>query len=263
MKQEPHRIGGEIRPRNRVLRILQLFEERAVWSIEAIAAEMGTSTSSSYRDVQELSQSGFLAPVVGGGYVLGPAFVRFDLLVRQGDPLIRLSAPRMRELLAATTQRAVAVLSRRYRDRVMCVHQEAGSAPHPITLYERGVAMQLFSGATSKAILAHLGERTLRRIYLDYEETVRTTLHCASWRAFRDQLETIRRAGVAVTLSEVAPGRVGIAAPIFASKQVIGGLSLVVHQPDDEGERFHAAVAAAAREITAALSHEDPWIARS
>ena len=260
--QEPNRNSGEIRPRNRVLRILRLFEERHVWSVEAIAAEMGTSTSSSYRDVQELIQSGFLAPVVGGGYVLGPAFGRFDWLVRRGDPLIRLSAPRMRELLDATTQRAVAVLSRRYRDQVMCVHQEAGSAPHPITLYERGVAMPLFTGATSKAILAHLGERTLRRIYLDYEEEVRRTLNCASWREFRDQLEAIRRAGIAVTLSEVAEGRVGIAAPIFASKQVIGGLSLVVHQPDYEGERFQEAVGDTARDISAALSHENPWIAR-
>lgn len=262
MMQEPSRHAAGIRPRNRVLRILQLFEEQHVWSVDAIAAEMGTSTSSTYRDVQELSQSGFLAPVVGGGYVLGPAFVRSDRLVRQGDPLIRLSAPRMHELLGATTQRAVAVLSRRYRDQVMCVHQEAGSAPHPLTLYERGVAMPLFSGATSKAILAHLEDRTLRRIYLDYEEEVRRSLHCANWREFRDQLEAIRRAGIAVTLAEVAEGRVGIAAPIFANKLVIGGLSLVVHQPDYEGERFQAAVVAAAHEISAALAHEDPWIAR-
>ena len=87
--QDPGGSSAEIRPRNRVLRILRLFEERHVWSVEAIAAEMGTSTSSSYRDVQELVQSGFLAPVLGGGYVLGPAFVRFDRLARQGDPFHR------------------------------------------------------------------------------------------------------------------------------------------------------------------------------
>lgn len=251
-----------IRPRNRVLRILELFEEQQVWSVDAIAAEMRTSTSSTYRDVQELCHSGFLAPVVGGGYVLGPAFVRFDRLVRQGDPLIRLATVRMRELLAATTQRAVAVLSRRYRDQVMCVHQEAGSAPHPLTMYERGATMPLFSGATSKAILAHLGEQTLRRIYLENEEEIRRALRCSTWKDFRDQLDVIRRAGVAVTLSEVAEGRVGIAAPIFASRQVIGGLSLVVHQPDYAGEPFHAAVVRYARKITDALAHEDPWIAR-
>lgn len=255
-------MSAEIRVRNRVLRILQLFEERHVWTADTIAAEMGISTSSAYRDIQELTQAGFLAPVVGGGYVLGAAFVRFDRLVRQNDPLIRVAAPRMRALLEQTTQRAVAVLSRRYRDQVMCIHQEAGTAPHPLTRYERGATMPLFSGATSKAILAHLGEPTLRRIYLDYEEVVRDSPRSASWKSFREQLDAIRRAGVAVTVSEVAEGRVGIAAPVFASRQVIGGLSLVVHEPDYEGELFQTAVVAAAREITGALSEEDAWVAR-
>jgi DNA-binding IclR family transcriptional regulator len=251
-----------IRARNRVLHILQLFEEKSVLSVEEIAQEVGTSTSSAYRDVQELCQAGFLAPVVGAGYVLGPAFVQFDRLVRQSDPLIRLAAPRMRGLLEKTTQRAVAVLSRRYRDHVMCVHQELGRAPHPLTVYERGVAMPMFSGATSKVILAHQPDRTLQRIYLESEETIRRTLNCTTWKTFRDQLEEIRRAGVAVTRSEMAEGRVGIAAPIFASKQVIAGLSLVLHEPDYGSDDFRAAVIATAHEITAALSHEDTWIVR-
>jgi len=251
-----------IRARNRVLHILQLFEEKAVLSVEEIAQEVGTSTSSAYRDVQELCQAGFLAPVVGAGYVLGPAFVQFDRLVRQSDPLIRVAAPRMRSLLDETTQRAVTVLSRRYRDRVMCVHQEVGHAPHPLTVYERGVAMPMFSGATSKVILAHQPDRTLQQIYLENEETIRRTLNCATWKGFRDQLEEIRKAGVAVTHSEMAEGRIGIAAPVFASKQVIAGLSLVLHERDYGGDDFRDAVVAAAREITASLSHEDTWIVR-
>ena len=243
--------------------MLQLFEKRHVWTVEAIGREMGTSTSSAYRDVQELCQAGFLVPVVGSGYVLGPAFIQYDRLVRASDPLIRHAAPRMRKLLADTTQRAVAVLSRRYRDEVMCVHQEAGSGPHPLTAYERGVAMPLFSGATSKAILAHLNERTLERIYLEHEEAIRQATGCTSWRAFREQLESIRADGYAVTVSEVAPGRVGVASPIHASGQVIGGLSLVVDEPDYDSEHFPAAVVGAAREICLAVADEEPWIARA
>ncbi|MBO9355715.1 HTH domain-containing protein [Bordetella petrii] len=255
-------MPADIRPRNRILHILQLFENQPVWTVEAIAQEMGTSTSSAYRDVQELNHAGFLAPVVGSGYVLGPAFVQFDRLVRISDPLIRLGAPHLRRLLEATTQRAVAVLSRRYRNHVMCVHQEAGDAPYPLTMYERGVAMPLFVGATSKAILAHLSDRVLERIYLENEEKIRQLLSCKSWKAFRDQLLEIRRSGVAVTASEVAKGRVGVAAPIFANGQVIGALSLVVHEPDFDGEGQRAAVIATARDISDALEHEEPWIAR-
>ncbi|MBB5213736.1 IclR family transcriptional regulator [Parapusillimonas granuli] len=253
----------KIRPRNRILHIFQLFEQQHTWSVEEIAHEMGTSTSSAYRDVQELSQAGFLIPIVGSRYVLGPAFVQFDRVVRISDPLIRLGTAQMRELLDRTTQRAVAVLSRRYRDQVMCVHQETGNAPYPLTSYERGVAMPLFVGATSKAILAHLNDRTLEKIYLENEEEIKRSLHCTNWKEFRDHLAEIRKAGVAVTTSEVAKGRVGIAAPIFASKQVIGGLSLVVNEPDFEDECQRAAVISAAQAITDALAKEEPWIARS
>jgi DNA-binding IclR family transcriptional regulator len=255
--------SSEIRTRNRLLHILQLFENQEVLTVEAIAREMGTSTSSAYRDVQELSQAGFLAPVIGAGYVLGPAFVHFDRLIRTRDPLIRHAAPVMRSLLERTTQRAVTLLSRHYRDQVICIHQEVGLGPdQPRTSYERGVAMPLFNGATSKVILAHLGDRTLERIYLENEAEIRRTTGCDGWKAFRDQLDEIRRAGVSVTRSEVAEGRVGIAAPIFANRQVIAGLSLVVDEPDDAGESFRTAVMEAAAAITEALADEDTWVVR-
>lgn len=258
----PSQMPTEIRTRNRILHILQLFERTEVVTVEAIAREMGTSTSSAYRDVQELVQSGFLAPVVGAGYVLGPAFVHFDRLIRTRDPLIRHAAPRMRAMLERTTQRAVAVLSRRYRDQVMCIHQETGSGPHPRTRYERGVAMPLFSGATSKVILAHLDERTLERIYLENEGRIRATGQCDGWKSFRDQLDGIRAAGVALTRSEVAENRVGIAAPIFANRRVIAGLSLIVHEPDDAGAPFRAAVMDTAADITEDLAGEQAWAVR-
>lgn len=259
-------MSDQIRPRNRILYVLHLFDRQPVWSVEEIAKEMGTSTSSAYHDVQGLCRMGFMEPVVGRGYVLGPAFIHFDRLLRQSDPLVRVAAPTMRELLAATTQRAVAVLSRRYRDCVMCVHQESGDEPHPIATYERGVAMPLFRGATSKAILAHLPERTLRRVYLENEEHIRASLGCANWREFRAELEGIRSAGVAITVSEVAAGRVGIAAPIFVGSQVIAGLSLVLDESDYTGARQRArypqALVATARRLSEAIANEDIWIAR-
>ncbi len=247
---------------SRILRILQLFEEDSVWTVDAIARRLEASTSSIYRDVQELTRADFLSPVVGGGYVLGPAFVQFDRLARHGDPLIRLAAPRMRELLAATTQHAVVVLGRRYRNHVMCVHQEAGDAPHPASLYERGVAMPLFRGATSKAILAFLSVRTLERVYLENEEELRQASG-TSWKAFRDELAAIRRAGVVVTRSEIAARRIGVAAPLFAGERVIGALSLISEQRHYRNGRFEEAVKSAAAGITAALSNEPTWVPRN
>lgn len=256
-------MSAEFRPGSRILRILQLFEEASVWTVEAMSRRLEASSSSTYRDVQELTRADFLAPVVGGGYVLGPAFVEFDRLARQGDPLIRLAAPRMRKLLVDTTQHAVVVLGRHYRNRVMCVHQEAGDAPHPTSVFERGVAMPMFRGATSKAILAFLGARALERVYLENEDQLRQAPHGASWKEFRDEFAEIRRTGVAVTRSEIAARRIGIAAPIFTGDRVVGALSLISQQRYYRSGRFEERVKAAAGEITAALSNERIWVARN
>ena len=43
----------------------------------------------------------------------------------------------------------------------MCVHQVRGDKSRGETSYERGVAMPMFLGATSKVILAQLPDRTL------------------------------------------------------------------------------------------------------
>jgi DNA-binding IclR family transcriptional regulator len=47
------------------------------------------------------------------------------------------------------------------------------------------------------------------------------------WPEFRTQLREIRRAGYAVTDSELVKGRIGLAAPIMRGDQLIAGVSLV------------------------------------
>jgi len=250
---------------SRILQVLGLFGSKP-WplTVEDIAQETGVSQSSAYRDVQELCRAGFLDPVIGAGYVLGPAFIEYDRLLRQGDTLIAIASRVMRDLLDATTQRATAILCRRYRDTVMCVHQEHGTGPHPITTYERGVAMPLFAGASSKVVLAHLDDRALKRIYLDNEDTIRARLGHGDWKTFKAEVRAIRKAGVVETASEVAAGRVGIAAPVVVNRQVIAGVSLVLGEDalGDASAAFRQAVIAAARAISEEIALGGTWVAR-
>ena len=252
--------------RSRILRILQLFDTQHVWTVEAIAQKMDVSVSSAYRDVQELSRAGFLDPVAGAGYVLGPAFIEYDRLIRTSDPLIGAAAPVMHQLLADTTQEGSAILCRRYRDCVMCVHQERGTASRARSFYERGVAMPLFIGAASKVILAHLDERTLKRSYLENREQIREATGCEDLKTFRAELRAIRRQGYAVTTAELGPGRVGFAAPILLDGAVVAGLSLGGFrgaQLDPATRmRYAEAVAASAQLISKSISRRKTWVAR-
>lgn len=251
---------------HRLLAILQLFESgQSVWTVENLGAALGVPTSTTYRYVRNLVQAGFLDPVMGAGYALGPGFIRYDRVLRQSDRLIRIAEPVMSELLKRTSQQASVILCRRFKDCVMCVHQVEGNRPHPSTSYERGVTMPMFLGATSKAILANLPDRTLKSVYLENETAIRRQLKVRDWKEFHQQFREIKRAGYAMTDSEVAPGRVGLAAPILRDGQVVAGISLV-SLPSSTDRRKVASyisnVVDAAAQISNALSKEAPVISR-
>jgi DNA-binding IclR family transcriptional regulator len=252
--------------RSRILRVVQLFDTRHVWTVEAIAREMDVSVSSAYRDVQELSRAGFLDPVAGAGYVLGPAFIKYDHLIRSGDPLIGAAAPVMHELLAQTTPEGTAIICRRYRDCVMCVYEERGTQSRARSYYERGVEMPLFIGAASKVILAHLDERTLRRTYLENRTQIEEATGCADLKSFRAELRGIRGQGYSVTTAELGPGRVGFAAPLLMDGALAGALSLGGLQGARHDaaarKRYAAQVVAAAARISKAISKRGTWVPR-
>lgn len=243
-----------------LLAILQLFEDgQFVWTVEEIARALKVSTSSAYRHVRQLVHAGFLDPVTGAGYALGPAVIRYDHILRQNDRLIRLADPVMTDLLERTSQEAAVILCRRFKDCVMCVHEVYGRKPHLSTSYERGVAMPMFLGATSKVILANLPDRTLKGVYLANEKTIRSALKIRDWAEFKERFREIRRAGFALTDSEVAKGRIGLAAPVMRDGQVVAGISLVAVPSSTDRAKvtsYIPRVIEAAARISASLSEE-------
>ncbi len=251
---------------SRSVAVLQLFDTgRPVWTVEEIARQMRTSVSTAYRTVRDLVQAGFLDPVAGAGYSLGPAFIRYDRILRQSDPLVRVADPIMKALLDKTSQSATAILARRFRECVMCVHEVQGQKPHAPTSYERGVAMPLFLGATSRIILAYLPDRTLKATYLANEAAIRKALQLQTWPEFKANLRAIRSDGYAMTQSEVAKGNIGLAAPVLRDDQIVAGISLVISAKSLHGqkiEQFLPELFAAAKRVTRGFSKERPVLTR-
>ena len=149
----------------KVLEILLLFTVDAPrWRVDRIAAHMGVSTSTAYRSVADLVRAGFLQPVSGGAYVLGPAFSEFDLRMRLSDPLMRAARPHMAQLRDVLGRESTTALARYYQDRVMFVHLDrARDVPDaPV----RGQQISLFSpAAIARAMLFALPDRVLRGLY--------------------------------------------------------------------------------------------------
>ena len=246
-----------------LIAILQLFEDgRPAWTVEDIGAALNMPTSTTYRHVRALVQAGFLDPVTGAGYALGPGFIRYDRILRQNDELIKIADPVMKALLAQTSQEAIVILCRRFKDCVMCVHEVEGARPHPATSYERGVAMPMFLGATSKVILANLPDRTLKSVYLANEQTIRRVLKVRDWKEFKEQFRSTRRASYALTDSEVSKGRVGLASPIFRGDQIAAGISLVAMPSGGNVTAYIPLVIEAAATISKLLSRDSPPVSR-
>ena len=158
-----------------MLAILDLFDERAVsWSVEEIHAELGYTRSTLYRYLKVLTDAGFLTSMPGLGYALGPRIIELDHKIRVSDPLLQAAKPVMTELVADIP--GVALLCRRYRQKVLCVHQETSTAAFTST-YERGRARPLLEGAASVAILAWLPGYQIGKLYKAMPEAFEAAGH--------------------------------------------------------------------------------------
>ena len=203
------------------------------WTAPAAGAELGVSRATAYRYFSMLSEAGYINEAPGHRYTLGPRIVELDRQIRLGDPLVQVSIDEMVRL--ARDSGGTALLCRLYNGRVLCIHQERGSRALGGVSYERGRAMPLYKGATSKVILALLSVRELEPlIQYNRAEVLRAGLP-RSARALHALLAPVREARACVAFGEVDPNRCGTAVPICAGAKVVGSLSVVLPAEEARG----------------------------
>jgi DNA-binding IclR family transcriptional regulator len=226
---------------DKVLSVLQLFSsERAEWTVEAAASELGLAQSTAYEYFRTLTRSGLIASTRVGRYVLGSAVIELDRIARQSDPILVEGAAVLESLVQRQPVQVVALLCRLYRMRVMCVDQRASKDTHFAISYERGRLMPLFRGAASKVILANIERRRMRRFFEENSEDIESNGLGGTWEAFRLTLRRIRSHEVYVTRGEIDAGRVGLSIPLLTvARESFGSISLVVPEKDyDRSEKI-------------------------
>jgi len=239
---------------DRLLGVLALFTaDIPQWTVEAAAEVLGVSVPTTYRYFKKLTKAGLISPVSGAGYTLGPAIIQMDRQIQISDPILNAARTVMIALAGDAPEGSTALLCRLFHDRVMCVQQIMGRGPQTPVSYERGRLMPLYRGATSKIILAHLQTRTLKALFARDAAEIEQGGLGADWEEFRYRLAAIRRTGISLSYSEIDPGRVGVAAPVFDKERVVlGSLSVVVpaeFSDPDTVERLTALTTKGAREI--------------
>lgn len=211
---------------SRLLRILASFDlSRPVLKPAALMEELGASRASIYRDLATLEAAGLLERVADRGYALGSLIVELDRQIRLADPLLKASGTLLRKLADDTG--GTVLLCRVHGAKVLCIHQEATVAAQTPVSYERGRAMPLYRGATSKIILAHLQDDALRALWeRDASDMIAAGLP-TSLEGLRAAMQVIRNDGYYITESELDRGLAGFAAPLMDGVRVLGSLSVV------------------------------------
>jgi DNA-binding IclR family transcriptional regulator len=195
-----------------------------VWTVDVLVERLKLGRATIYRYVRALCDAGFLVPVAGAGYVLGPRFIEFDRSIRLADPLLQIVPPVMAELRDVVN--GAQLLCAFYGLRVLSVLVDK-TDPNITMSMERGRPFPLFQGSPSRVILANLPIYQLRNLALNHQAAIAAAGLGENWAAFRDGMREIRRTGYLVA-SDIDKALVGISAPIFhAPGAVAASLCLV------------------------------------
>lgn len=212
---------------HRVLDVLRMYSgDVSGLTAAQITERLGSARATAYRCIADLEASGLLERSNQGTYVLGPTIVELDRRIRLSDPLIHAAAPVMRGLCDRTG--GAILLCRLHGHKVLCVHQCSGSrAPRSVS-YERGRAMPLYRGATSRAILAHLDTRRLEGLVREDPQGLLDAGLAATVAELSVQLAGMRQQAVLRTDGEIDADAIGWAVALHHGKQLLGSLSVVL-----------------------------------
>ena len=212
---------------DKALTILEMFtESRLSLTAIEVSEELSVGRSSAYRYLQSLVSRGFLEEAPGGGFRLGLRVLEIARLARHGYGLSEVALPRMRKLSERFHQ--TVLLTRRAGTTVVCLEREVWPGQLLRISYERGSQLPLTAGASALVLLAWLPETEVRSLVASAPLPRFTQNTLTDVEELLGRLRQIRSDGYSITHAEVDPDALGLAAPIFNSRdEVIAGLSVV------------------------------------
>lgn len=238
---------------DRVADVLLLFSRAdGPLGVSEIARSLSLSKAVVHRILRSLSSRGLLQTLPStSSYVLGPAAIGMGNNAWTQSDFRALVGPVVRSLRDKTQETAtLSVLSSHSR-----IYLDQYESPQLIKMVvELGIRHPLHSGASSRAILAHLppsytdeAVAQLAKLHSDFDEA-----------SYRHKLEQVKVDSYALSLNERDTGAASVASPFFGKAgNVLGSISScgpIFRYTDAEVSEHAKKVSAAARQITALMS---------
>ncbi len=253
LREQSWGTPGGTESADRVADVLLLFaqSDRAL-GVSEIARALGLSKAVVHRILQSLTARSLTWAVPGEStYILGPAATTLSMRAWAQLDLRYLAAPvlrRLRDETRETTTLSVLVGHQR-------MYLDQYESPQEVKMVvELGPRFPLHSGASSRAILAHLPQEVIEHNITQLRD-LRPDLDVG---AYLDDLHAIRTKGYGASSNERGTGAASIASPFFdLAGNVLGSISSSgpVFRYGEEGHEDHArAVVTAARAISATIT---------
>ena len=206
----------------RGLRLLLTISDRGEIRADELAGLLEMPVSTVYRYLRTLAEFGFVDRQ-DGIYRLGPRL----LIGTSGsnvssEQLTRLSDPVLRMLVDETGE--TAIIMRRVGLSAMCLHQVESRKGMRVVL-EPGVMSPLHAGAMSRVLLAFAPPEILDEVIADGIDAVAPASPAET--RFREGLDDIREAGVAISEDELVRGSVTVGVPVFREDGIVGSLAVI------------------------------------
>jgi len=210
----------------KAFQILDLFtDEHPFWSQAELARSTGLARSTLSRLVRFLCARGYLLEQ-RGRYALGFAAIDLGRRAQVQFNLVDLCYDLLEGLARTTAETVILTGYDETHASVVCLAQ-IPSRHGGLRVFENvGTAYQLHAGATAKAVLAFLPQRSIDSV-LDGPLPPINPAVVANAVKLRRELATIRARGYAVTHEETYPGVTGVAVPVLTPRaQPLGSIAI-------------------------------------
>lgn len=214
---------------SRLLNILLLYSEAdSAFSADEIAARLGATLSTTYRDLQKLRQHGFIEYGIDDRFILGGRISILDRIARTTSPLLAAGMAEMKRLSAQTG--LTVTLTRLYDNAVIGLGHVDGDRELSIG-YERGQVVPLFRGCTGKVILGAMPWRSLRKVFDANPREIAAAGLGKTWEQFRATARSFSRQPFLWTEGEFVPDNVAIATVLAGpTGSPLGSMTIIMRK---------------------------------
>ncbi len=212
---------------DRAVRILTLLRnERREMTIAEISEAMECNKSSIYKLLLTLDHHSLLArDPITKRYSLGVALMEFGRAVLSGFDIQHAAKPSLKALTAFSGETTALSILRGTKLTILEVEESTAEVRVSLAI---GMTSPATATSSGKAILAYLPEKQRNEILRIEGLAKHAKGSITNPALYQKDLESIRKRGYSTDYEEFQEGIMGISAPVFSSKGVIGAIAIVL-----------------------------------